>query len=330
MFKTGPAILQTIFLFAAGSLWAAHPVPMDTVGPDIFFFTKSDYYVMEDATNAWISVGLQPGSRSYSGSVNYATRSGGSATAPDDYTPVSGLLGISWPLVRSFAVPINSDNQVEGEETVLLTLSQAYSNSIIQSGSATLHIIDAAGGRISYAQPTNTVLQNEGPVTVRLNRTGGSVGAVTVQYRVGASYEGTTAVPGVDFEEASGSITFADGETVKTFDLVIHAAAPGDGDKSIRLFLADSCDGARLQCNVSTLVLTTHLPPPRLVISPGSGGLAISWCAQPGDYVLEKSSDFGASNWTAITDTPVFNNGECRINDSNPGPSAFYRLRKSP
>src|SRR6185295_13928687 len=68
--------------------------PKDTVIPDQFEFISAQYFVSSGATNAVIAVRFFPGGRSWSGSINYATRDG-TAIANQDYAPVHGTLNFS-------------------------------------------------------------------------------------------------------------------------------------------------------------------------------------------------------------------------------------------
>lgn len=136
--------------------------PLDTTQPNEFYFTQDVYYVDEDATNAIITVGFNPGNSGFSGSVNFFTADG-SATAGEDYAAVSGTLYFSGPAPRSFNVPIKLDGITESNETVQLFLSNP--NAFLSRSNATLVIIDkstrpklnitTSSNSITVAWPTN-------------------------------------------------------------------------------------------------------------------------------------------------------------------------------
>jgi hypothetical protein len=73
-------------------------------------------------------------------------------------------------------------------------------------------------GNLQLDLPSVTVEANAGSVTLTVTRTGGSEGTVTVHY---ATYNGS-AVAGVDYDAASGDLTFANGETSKTITLTVR------------------------------------------------------------------------------------------------------------
>jgi hypothetical protein len=65
---------------------------------------------------------------------------------------------------------------------------------------------------------------------------------------------GGTAKPGQDFLSRSGNITFADGETVKTFIVPIRDDLLVEGDETIQLLLRHPRDGAQLGDPVEALL----------------------------------------------------------------------------
>src|SRR6185437_7865503 len=83
---------------------------------------NSSYFVSEGSANAVITVSRVGGSAGEA-RVDYATSSG-TATANQDYTPVSGtLIFANGTTSQTFSVPILNDSFDENNETVSLTLS---------------------------------------------------------------------------------------------------------------------------------------------------------------------------------------------------------------
>lgn len=117
--------------------------PQDTTVPNEFRFSSAEYFVSEDATNAVITVHFSPGHRGYYGWVNY-TLQDGTATANQDYMPVSGSLAFSGVPSQSFTVPIIMDSLDEERETIRLVLSPSPldANAVITRSNATLNIIN--------------------------------------------------------------------------------------------------------------------------------------------------------------------------------------------
>jgi hypothetical protein len=115
-------------------------MPQETVVPNQFEFTSAHYFVSKGAINAVITVQLSPGSRSWSGSVNYATGDG-TAFANRDYTPVSGRLTFSGVALHSFTVPLTAGPQ-DQPKTILLVLTPSPwdANALLLRSNAVLHI----------------------------------------------------------------------------------------------------------------------------------------------------------------------------------------------
>src|SRR5262249_43283100 len=72
-------------------------------------------------------------------------------------------------------------------------------------------------GALQFSSRMYAVNENGGTATITVTRTGGSDGSVTVNY---ATSNGT-ATAGSDYTATSGTLTFAAGETSKTFTIPI-------------------------------------------------------------------------------------------------------------
>jgi hypothetical protein len=111
-------------------------------------FSSASYTASETDGNAFITVHLS-GSASQEVTVDYAT-SDGTATADSDYTATSGTLTIpAEQLSTIFPVPITSDTETEGDETLSLTLSNPTGATLGDPISATLTITDEETGEQS-------------------------------------------------------------------------------------------------------------------------------------------------------------------------------------
>src|SRR5262249_21162935 len=103
---------------------------------------------------------------------------------------------------------------------------------------------------VQFNNATYSVIENGGTATITVTRAGGSSGSVTVNY---ATSNGT-ATAGSDYTTTSGTLTFADGETSKTFTVPIIDDTAVEGNETINLTLS-SPGGAALGSQ-STAVLT--------------------------------------------------------------------------
>jgi Calx-beta domain/Beta-propeller repeat len=226
----------------------------DLVGPSLQFSAAS-YHVNEFESEATITV-TRSGSSTGAVSVAYAT-SDGTATADSDYTAASGTL--NWDdgdaADKTFSVPIIADSEVEGVETITLTLSNPTGIVFGSPQIAALTIVDDEDpGDLQFSAPAFNVNENGVTATITVTRTGGSDGPVSVDY---ATSDGT-AVADTDYTAASGTLAWVNGETDdKTFSVDITDNDQIDGDRTVILSLADPTGGALLGAR-DTAVLTIH------------------------------------------------------------------------
>lgn len=109
--------------------------------PNVVQFSASNYNVQEDCTTVTVTVN-RIGDSSAAASVDYAT-SDGSATERKDYiTALGNLRFAAGETTRSFAVLINEDSYVEGNETFNITLSNPTGMTIGGPAIATVTITD--------------------------------------------------------------------------------------------------------------------------------------------------------------------------------------------
>jgi hypothetical protein len=226
----------------------------DLAGPSLQF-SASSYHVDESETGATITV-TRSGSSTGAVSVDYAT-SDGTATADSDYTAVSGTL--NWDdgdaADKTFSVAILSDEEVEGGETVTLTLSNPTGIVLGAPQTAVLTIVDDEDpGDLQFSAPAFNENENGVTATITVTRTGGSDGAVSVDY---ATSDGTAAAD-TDYTAASGTLTWINGETGdKTFSIDITDNDLIDGARTVILSLENPTGGASIGPQDSA-VLTIH------------------------------------------------------------------------
>ena len=191
--------------------------------------------------------------------VSYAT-SNGTATAGSDYTSRSGAL--SWgdgdSASKTFSVPILNDSIYEGNETVNLVLNSPTGGATLGSPStAVLTISDnevPQPGALQFSSPTYSVSESGGSVTITVRRTGGSDGAVAVNY---ATRNGT-ATAGSDYTSGSGTLSWGNGDIAnKTFSVSILNDGVYEGNETVNLALSNPTGGATLG-SPSTAVLTIN------------------------------------------------------------------------
>ena len=187
-----------------------------------------DATVVEGET-ARFAVRLSPASEQ-TVTVSYRTV-GGTAAAGQDFDAASGTLTFAPGNTRqSIAVPTRDDALDEPDETFLVTLRNP-SGATLEDGSATGTIID---DDVPVPPPTlsiadATVVEGEtARFAVGLSRA--SEQTVTVRYGTA----GGTATEGTDYDRASGTHTFAPGETEKTILVQTREDALDEPDETLR------------------------------------------------------------------------------------------------
>ena len=163
--------------------------------------------------------------------VSYAT-SDGTAVAADDYEAASGTLTFEPDeSSRTVSVPLVDDDRDEPTETFAMTLSSA-ANAIIRAANANGTIIDNDDApQLSIRGGSG----GEGDVLAFVVvLAGSSEQTMTVSY---ATTDGT-AVAGEDYEGASGTLTFAPGESSRTVSVSLLDDAVYEREENFRLELS--------------------------------------------------------------------------------------------
>jgi uncharacterized repeat protein (TIGR01451 family)/uncharacterized delta-60 repeat protein len=183
-------------------------------------FAEADFVVNENVPSGFAVITVRrTGATNNFAAVDIEV-AGGTATAGSDYTAsATTLTFLPGETVKYYFVTIQDDNRAEGDETVILALSNPTGNSVLGQAVATLTIRDNdfAAGTLNFESPTYVVHEYETNLVIRVVRTGGSSGVVAVDYAT-ADF---TAQAGADYAPRSGTLSFADGETVKSFSVPI-------------------------------------------------------------------------------------------------------------
>jgi hypothetical protein len=174
--------------------------------------------------------------------VQYATADG-TALAGQEYLATSGSLAFGpGESSRSITVEVLHDAIVEGPSTFQVQLLGATSAALGTAKSATVTILDStAPGQLAFAASALTVRAGSGQATITVARSGGTDGDVTVHYQ---TTDGT-ARAGVDYTAASGTLTFAWGESSQQIVIPLVGAV-AQADKAFTLTLSDPGGGTAL------------------------------------------------------------------------------------
>lgn len=168
--------------------------------------------------------------------VRYAI-SGGTAAAGADYTGGAGKLTIAaGQTSKSFTLRIINDVRDEDNETIQIALSQPLNAILGARKTHTYNIVDNdLPPTVAFSTASSSGLEAVGlPVSLMVRLSTPSGKAVTVNYVV----SGGSAASGIDYELASGSITFAPGQTSKSIPVRILNNSIRESNKTVQVKLA--------------------------------------------------------------------------------------------
>jgi Domain of unknown function (DUF4394)/Calx-beta domain len=164
---------------------------------------------------------------------------------------------------QTFIGSTNVTTDASGNASFTANTGSATATGLFITATATNNVTNdtsefSAGAQVNgaesfqFLQPTFTVSENAGLATITVTRTNGTVGGTTVNY----STSNGSAAAGVDYVATSGTLTFAVGETSKTFTVTIIDDAFIEGNETVLLFLSSPSVGAVLgEPSSATLVI---------------------------------------------------------------------------
>lgn len=261
-------------------------------------FTTAEMRVPENIATKKITVAVvRTGGNEGSATIEYSM-GGGTATEGTDYMKSSGTLNFANnETSKTFDITIKDDEDNEGDETVIITLSNPGGGvSLGTPSSATLIITDnegsgssgssssasassvSSGPSIGFGAVQYSVNENAGSLTVTVVRSGSTSGTASVNY---ATSNGT-AKSGTEYASTSGTLTFAGGESSKTFTVSITDDSSTDGAKTFNLSLT-SPTNASLTPDLGTATVSINDDE---TVSFGSGSFKFS----KSSYVVNESS----------------------------------------
>jgi len=272
-------------------------------------FTLSARTVTENSGSVVIDVARTGGSTGPA-TVAYATSSGSALGGGVDYQDVSGTL--SWVAgedgIKSFSVPIvDGCDDHEPTEFFTVALSSPAGLTLGNPSFQTINIDDndaEIGSTIAISPTAYSVLEGVTSVTVSVSRNGFATGTLSVQYLA----SGGTATAGQDFQSASGTLNWSNGESgIKTFQVNILDDSVGESPETINLALSNAAPGGTLSGGGTGTVTINDNEPGELAFS-ASGYSVIEGTAALTFTVQRQNGSYGAigvsyatANGTAVS-----------------------------
>lgn len=236
--------------------------------PGIVQFSAAEYSVAENGGLATILV-QRVGATQGAVSVDFAVTDG-TAVNGQDYTATTGTVVLADQQTSAvFTVPILDDTIAEGNETVVLTLTNAIDAALGQPATATLTIVENEQG-MRFGDPTPlspgvvySVVENIGSAQITVERFGDVTQPATVNYTT--TVAGSTATAGQDYATTSGTLSFGANEVTRTFTIPVRADFEDEGTETVVLTLSGASAGTQLgQDATATLEIIDLDRPPSL------------------------------------------------------------------
>ncbi|HWW00693.1 MAG TPA: Calx-beta domain-containing protein [Candidatus Acidoferrum sp.] len=271
---TGPLAFN-VNLFAASAptqIFTNNPatVTVNDADPGLAF-TNANFYTSKSATNVLISV-LRSNANTGIVSVNYSTVEG-TALAGVDFIPTNGVLTFSNGIaLQGFNVPIINNQEVAPDRTFFVNIfNPTAPGQILEPSTAAVTITNDLTG-LSFSSPAYKVNENGVQALITVLRTGFTNSTVSVDYFTADG----SARAGINYSNVSGTFTFTNGETAKTFAVPVIDDSLVTGDKTVLLGLRNAV-GHVVLVNPSASVLTMVETDGSLIVPAGTALLSESF-----------------------------------------------------
>ncbi|NOZ55073.1 MAG: hypothetical protein GXP08_18365 [Gammaproteobacteria bacterium] len=239
----------------------------------------------------------------------------GTATAGVDYTTISGTLTFAdGETTQTLTATILDDDIYEGDETIIFELSNVTGGAVLSSpAQAILSITEndpiPPEGSLEWSATAFSIAEDANTATISISRNNGSQGVVSVDY---ATSDGT-ATAGTDYVAATGTVTFADGQTSQNVVIELLDDTVYEGDETINLALSNVVGGAALvKPATAVLNITENEPVPSqgglhwsetsYSVAENANTVTVTVTRSDGSFG-EISVDYATTDDTAIADT---------------------------
>ncbi|MCP3957147.1 MAG: autotransporter domain-containing protein [bacterium] len=161
--------------------------------------------------------------------VDFATVDNTATAGGGDYQATSGTLTFTSPGSQQVVVPVNGDALQEGNETFLIRLSNAVNATIASSDGVGTIIDDDDAPSLSIGD--TEVFEGDGTTNANFTVSLSSASGLTVMASF-ATRDGTATVADSDYQGATGTVSFAPGETQKTIAVAVNGDTRVEPDET--------------------------------------------------------------------------------------------------
>lgn len=282
------------------------------------------FYVARLNTNGSVDTTFNPGiGLSFGGVITVATEADGRIFVGGDFAAVDGVgrndiarLNANGSLDTTFDPGTGpaTPNEVPRVRAIAV---QPDGKAVVGGGFITFNGVKLnfiarlsgdQGGTVEFAGTSYSVDEAGGSASVAVQRTGSTLGSVSVNYVTGDG----TATAGADYTARAGALVFGPGETNQLINIPILPDALVEGNETVTLTLGNPVGGVILGAQkTATLTIidnTNSIPPVFTAIAPaGPDQVRLTLSGQSGrTYVLQTTTNF--PNWISIqTNSPTSN-----------------------
>ncbi|MDX6649595.1 MAG: large repetitive protein [Solirubrobacteraceae bacterium] len=268
--------LATAFVLcgALAAAYAAGPTPAAVAAPGTLTLSApASAAISESGGSTTVQVTRTGGS---DGAVGATIGVGGTAGGGErTVSPLSVSFAAGDTAPKTVTVSALPDSIVDGNKTVILSLTGGTGGVTLDPGTRTVTIVDGvAPGTLTLTAPASAqIAEAGGSTTLQVTRTGGSVGGVGATISIGGSAgSGDRVVSPV-------SVNFADGDTTaKTVTVTATLDSVLEPNETVDLSLANGSGGVALDPATRTVTIidgspapTTLTPTPTPAPTPGPG-----------------------------------------------------------
>ena len=256
-----------------------------------FRFTVDSFNISESSATASVTI-VRTSGKEGAVTIEYET-SDDTATAGEDYTAMSGIVNFAdGESTKNISITIKEDEDSEDSETFKITLKNPTGGSELsdpaevtitiidndssQSSSSSLSATDE--GALGFSATAYAISEDTDTITIFVERTEGTKGTVSTQYAT----SNDTADSGDEYDSASGTFTFNDGETAKSFTVTINDNDEKKGNKKFKVTLSNPTGGAVLGTSTADIIIVDDEN-----ISSGTGTIKFA----SGDYDVVEGDD---------------------------------------
>ncbi len=209
-------------------------------------FSNATYLVSKNDPTGFAPINIiRIGTTNGTCSVNFITTTNGTAVPGVDFIPTNATVTFNpGDSLQQVQVPIINNGLPEVNQTVVFSLTNAVNAAIFSPSNATLTIQNTvvAPGQLCFSAASYTASEGAVGAVITVVRTNGTSGSVSVAYNTVPG----TALPGVNYTTTSGTLTFNDGDTVKTFAVPLVDNNLVQGTVQLSLVLSNPSGGAGL------------------------------------------------------------------------------------